>query len=85
MKYFMLKFYLDSGSIVEALIEDEGLSLADVREDVVNTINDEGIYTMLNVLDDEWIVVQGDKIEAFSIKDTGEQGLKLAQEGFIFK
>lgn len=85
MIYFKLKFCLDSGSIVEALIENEGLSLADVRQDVVDTINDEGIYTLLNVLSNEWIVVQGNKIEAFSIEDLGQEGLKLAQEGFIFK
>lgn len=85
MNYFKLKFYLDSGSTVEALIEDEGLSLADVRQDIVDTINDEGIYTLLNVLSNEWIIVQGNKIEAFSIEDLGKEGLKLMQEGFIFK
>lgn len=85
MIYFKLKFCLDSGSTVEALIEDEGLSLAEVKQDIVDTINDEGIYTLLNILNDEWIVVQGNKIEAFSIKDTGQNGLKHALEGFMFK
>lgn len=85
MIYFKLRFYLDSGAIVEALIEDEGLSLADVRQDIVDTINDEGIYTLLNVMNDEWVVVQGNKIEAFSVKDTGQNGLKYALEGFMFK
>ncbi len=85
MLYFKLRFYLDSGATVEALVEDEGLSLANVKQDIVDTINEEGIYTLLNVLNSEWIVVQGNKIEAFSIKDAGQQGLQLAQEGFTFK
>lgn len=85
MMYFKLRFYLDSGAIVEAIIEDDGLSLADLKQDLIDTINDEGIYTLLNILSNEWIVVQGNKIEAFAIEDIGEEGLKLGQEGFIFK
>lgn len=85
MIYFKLRFYLDSGATIEALIEDEGLSLADVRQDIVDTINEEGIYTLLNALNNEWIVVQGNKIEAFSIEDVGQIDINVAQEGFTFK
>jgi len=85
MTYFRLSFYLSSGAIVEALIESEGLSLADVRDDIENSINEDATYTLLNVYEEEWVVLQGGNIEAFSIKDLGSQGLKLAHEGFIFK
>lgn len=85
MIYFKLRFYISSGSVIEAIIENDGLSLSDVRKDIENSINEDAIYTLLNVLDDEWIVLQGCHIEAFSVKDLGQTGLKVAQEGFVFK
>lgn len=85
MKYFKVSFYLSSGTVLEALIEDEGLLVSDVRDAVDATINDGGTYTILNVLNNEWVIIQGNRIDAFSIQDLGPQGLKLADEGFIFK
>lgn len=80
-----MKFHLSSGIMVEAIIESDGLSIAQVRTEVEETINEDGIYTLLNAINEEWIVLQGKRIDAFGITDLGEQGLKLAEEGFIFK
>lgn len=82
MKYYQLKFHLSSGITLEAVIEDDDLSVSDHRNMVDETINEDGTYTLLNIINNEWIVIQGKRIDAFSIIDLGENYLN---EGFDIK
>jgi hypothetical protein len=82
MKYLQLKFYLSSGLILESIVQDDGLSAADFRNTIEETINDDGTYTLLNIVNEEWIIIQGNRIDAFGIIDLGENYLT---EGFDIK
>lgn len=82
MKYFQIKLHLSSGSTVEAVIEDDGLSVVEVKDEIEDMINEDGLYTLKNIINDEWIVVQGSRIDAFGLTDLGENYLS---EGFDIK
>ncbi len=82
MKHYQLRFHLSSGYTLEAVIADDGLSVSDIRDTIDETINDDGTYTLLNVINEEWIIVQGGRIEAFGIIDLGEN---YFSEGFEIK
>lgn len=82
MRHYQLSFHLSSGATLTAVIEDDGLSVSDHREMVDQSINDDGTYTLLNIINEEWVVVQGKRIDAFGIIDLGENYLN---EGFDIK
>jgi hypothetical protein len=60
---------------VEAVIEDDGLSVVEVKSEIEEMINEDGLYTLKNIINDEWIVLQGSRIDAFGIADLGENYL----------
>lgn len=82
---FKVVFNLTHGFTEEAVIEDDGLALNDLREDIQRAINDDEYYILYDVVDDKWIVVKAKSIQSFSIKDLGKDGPRLVSEGFMFK
>lgn len=82
MRYLQIKFYMSSGSVIDAVIESDGVSLDSIRIDIQQTIDNDETYVLHNVIDDSWIVLQGNKIEALNILDLGEDYLT---EGFEIK
>jgi hypothetical protein len=83
---FHVKFYLKSGREKQAVIEDDGLSINDLRQSIQTAIDEDDYYVVFNIIDDEWTVIKADRIEAFSIIDAGRDSAKVADwGGFDFK
>lgn len=75
MRFLQIRFYLSCGLMIDAIIENGGVSLDFTRTDIQQTIDDDVTYVLHNLIDDSWIVLQGSKIEAFAITDLGEDYL----------
>lgn len=83
---FHIRFYFKSGRDKQVIIEDDGMSLNDLRESIQQAIDEDDYYVVHSILDDEWTVIKADRIEAFSIIDAGADSAKVAGwGGFDFK
>ena len=82
---FVFTFHLKGGLTIKVKSEDEGLSMDQWRSDIESCIEDEEYYTVHDVIEDEWTVLNARKILAFSIKDVGAGYEESEEEGFSFK
>lgn len=82
---FVFTFHLKKGLTLKVTSEDDGLSMDQWRSDIESCIEDEEYYTVHDVIENEWTVVNARKILAFSIKDIGPGDEEPEEEGFSFK
>lgn len=82
---FAFVFYLKNAPVIEIVTEDEGLTMDQFRSDIEQCMEDEQYYTMHDIIEDEWTIINARKIIAFKIKDVGAGYDPNSEEGFQFK
>lgn len=82
---FVFTFHLKGGLTLRVTSEDEGLLMDQWRSDIESCMEDKEYYTVHDVIEDEWTIINARKILAFSIKDIGSSHKEPEEEGFSFK
>lgn len=82
---FVFTFHLKGGLTLKVTSEDDGLTMDQYRSDIEQCIEDKQYYTVHDIVEDEWTIINAREILAFSIKDIGPNYEESEEEGFSFK